>query len=108
MINSTLTIISKVNGAGEFTHTEYSNVLAELKEKYLGMADADMWREADKQFTALLAQRPNLIEQFMKELISTNHHGVGMTYNARDLVGCSYRLRQPVDDVIDKLALRSM
>lgn len=108
MINSTLTMISNLDKKNDFTPTEYSQLLAGLKEKYRGMADADMWREADKQFSLLLNSRPNLIEQFMKELISTNHHGIGMTYNAKDLVSCSYRLRQPADDVIDNLALRSM
>ncbi|ANZ50658.1 hypothetical protein STRATTON_233 [Erwinia phage vB_EamM_Stratton] len=108
MINSTLTIISKVDKQVDFTPGEYREVLEALKEKYRGMADADMWREADKHFTNLLSAQPRIIEQFLKELISTNHHGVGMVYNAKDLVSCCYRLRQPADVVIDNLALRSM
>ncbi len=109
MISSTLHIISRIDDKrSDFALTDYRTILDGVKAKYQGMADEAMWAEADNLFSALLAQRPKIINEFMRELINTNHHGIGMTYNAKDLVSCSYRLRQPADDVIDNLALRSM
>lgn len=109
LISSTTHLLSMTSNAQPlFEAQDYKAVRVALKLKYRGMATAEMWVEADRFFAALLDSRKHLPDQFMRELINAGHHGVELAYNAKDLVMCTYRIRQPADDVIDNLALRSI
>lgn len=108
LISNSLIAISRLHDGTDLEPKDYEVVLAKLREQYATMAKNEHWVAATSILRDILKKNPNLPEAMMGELMSTGHHGIGLVYNAVDLVRCSYRLRQPVDDVIDNLALRSM
>lgn len=79
-----------------------------LKEKYRGMATDEHWSEATRFFDKLVSEHREIAGSMVDELLNTGRHGNNLTYSAYDLVKCCYRLRQPVDDIIDDIALRNI
>lgn len=108
LINNSLIAISRLHDGTELEPKDYERVLANLREQYKLVTKNEHWAAAVAIMRDVMKMKPDLPNTMMQELMSTGHHGIGLVYNAVDLVRCSYRLRQPVDDVIDNLALRSM